>query len=91
MISPCCMHSTKSPGFLCIPQYGVHKPATPDGLYALNYSDFVVPLAKAVQELSKVIDEKDAKINSLETRLTKLEAVVNIQPSVPNIKSQTTN
>jgi len=30
---------------------GVYKPKTSDGLYALAYSDFVVPLVKAVQEL----------------------------------------
>ncbi|CAN5739026.1 hypothetical protein BH10BAC2_BH10BAC2_35240 [soil metagenome] len=41
---------------------GVDKPQTEDGLYGLRYSDFVVPLVKAVQELSKMNDEKDAKI-----------------------------
>jgi hypothetical protein len=30
----------------------VDKPLNKDGLYGLRYSDFVVPLVKAVQELS---------------------------------------
>ena len=30
---------------------GVQKPANPDELYSLRYSDFVMPLVKAVQEL----------------------------------------
>ena len=37
---------------------GVDKPQTEDGLYGLRYSDFVVPLVKAVQELSKINDIK---------------------------------
>jgi hypothetical protein len=41
---------------------GVDKPKDKDGLYGLRYSDFVVPLVKAVQELSKMNDDKDAKI-----------------------------
>jgi hypothetical protein len=37
--------------------------------YGLSYSNFVVPLVKAVQELSKMKDEKDEKINSLKKRV----------------------
>jgi hypothetical protein len=33
---------------------GVQKPANPDELYSLCYSDFVMPLVKAVQELNAI-------------------------------------
>jgi len=70
---------------------GVQKPANPDELYSLRYSDFVMPLVKAVQELSKMNDDKDAKINELETRLSKLEAVMNAQLAASNIQVLTSN
>jgi hypothetical protein len=44
---------------------GVDAPASDKDLYALRYSDFVVPLVKAVQELSKKNDAKDSVINAL--------------------------
>ncbi len=53
--------------------------------YSLSYSQFVVPLVKAVQELSQKNDtlkmmntEKDERINNLEERITKLENTVNL-------------
>lgn len=59
---------------------GVQKPANPGELYSLRYSDFVMPLVKAVQELSKMNDEKDALIQQQQqqiidvmTRLDRLE------------------
>jgi trimeric autotransporter adhesin len=52
---------------------GVDKPDSKEGLYGLRYSDFVVPLVKAVQELS----EKDKEIDELKLRIAKLEEVVN--------------
>ena len=36
---------------------GVDKPQTKDGLYGLRYSDFVVPLVKAMQEQQLIIEE----------------------------------
>jgi len=45
---------------------GVVKPTNENDLYSLRYSDFVVPLVKAVQELA-------AQNDSLKTRITKLE------------------
>jgi hypothetical protein len=45
---------------------GVDAAKNDKDLYALRYSDFVVPLVKAVQELSKMNDDKDAKIDSLQ-------------------------
>jgi hypothetical protein len=67
---------------------GVDKPANANTLYGLRYSDFVVPLVKAVQELSKINDTKDStiqiqnnKINDLENRLAKIEAMINVSPA----------
>jgi trimeric autotransporter adhesin len=51
---------------------GVDAPQNENDIYALRYSDFVVPLVKAVQELS----EKDKEIDELNVRITKLEALV---------------
>jgi len=63
---------------------GVDKPANDKDVYGLRYSDFVMPLVKAVQELSKQNDslknEKvlQQKINAdLEQRIAKLEAMMN--------------
>lgn len=70
---------------------GVKVPPTPDGLYALTYSDFVVPLVKAVQELSKMNDTKDSEINNLEIRIEKLEAMMNVQSSSAVINQQVIN
>jgi hypothetical protein len=66
---------------------GVDVPKNDKDIYGLRYSDFVVPLVKAVQELSKMNDNKDAKINDLETRLAKLEAMMNVQQSMINLSS----
>jgi hypothetical protein len=59
---------------------GVYKPQNDRDAYGLSYSDFVVPLVKAVQELSKLNDEKDAlifqqqqQINDIMQRLQALE------------------
>ena len=55
---------------------GVDKPQSSDGLYGLRYSDFVVPLVKAVQELSKMNKDKDARIDSLQKQYEDLKALV---------------
>ena len=44
---------------------GVDAPKNDRDLYALRYSDFVVPLVKAVQELSKMNDDRNAAIDSI--------------------------
>ncbi len=66
---------------------GVDAAKNDKDLYGLRYSEFVVPLVKAVQELSKMNDDKDAKINDLETRLSKLEAMMNVQQSTTSLSS----
>lgn len=55
---------------------GVHRPQNDKDPYALSYSDFVVPLVKAVQELSKMNDVKDAKIDTLQNQLNELRTLV---------------
>jgi hypothetical protein len=55
---------------------GVDKPKTQGGLYGLRYSEFVVPLVKAVQDLSRMNDEKDARIDSLENQFAELKNLV---------------
>ncbi len=66
---------------------GVDAPKNSKDLFGLRYSEFVVPLVKAVQELSKMNDVKDAKISDLETRLAKLEAMMNVKQSTTNLSS----
>ena len=53
---------------------GVDAAKSENDLYGLRYSEFVVPLVKAVQELSK-------ENNDLKSRLEKLEALMNTKPS----------
>ena len=48
---------------------GVDKPETADGLYALRYSEFVVPLVKAVQELKTIVDKQQQQIKELQQKL----------------------
>ncbi len=62
---------------------GVDKPKTKDGLYGLRYSDFVVPLVKAVQELSAQNDSLkennsilNDKIDQLKNELANIETTL---------------
>ncbi len=55
---------------------GVDKPETADGLYGLRYSEFVMPLVKAVQEQQQIIESQDQVINELKSRLEKLELLI---------------
>jgi len=59
---------------------GIVKPQNDSDFYSLRYSEFVVPLVKAVQEQQKLIEDqqkllgaKDAKILEIEKRLLLLE------------------
>jgi trimeric autotransporter adhesin len=52
---------------------GVQKPATNDGLYSLRYSDFVMPLVKAVQELNQKSDEQMKMIAELKKEIELLK------------------
>jgi hypothetical protein len=55
---------------------GVNAPKNLTDNYSIAYSQFVVPLVKAVQELSKTNDAKDAKIDSLQKQFNELKALV---------------
>ncbi len=48
---------------------GVTRPSSPDGLYSLRYSDFVVPLVKAVQEQQSIIEKLLKKVEELEKKI----------------------
>ncbi|HET6769079.1 MAG TPA: tail fiber domain-containing protein, partial [Chitinophagaceae bacterium] len=51
---------------------GIDKPKDADKqTYALRYSDFVVPLVKAVQEQQKMIDELKKEIEELKKNITR--------------------
>jgi hypothetical protein len=52
---------------------GVDAPKNENDLYGLRYSDFVVPLVKAVQELSAINNQQQQKINELEKKLGDLQ------------------
>jgi len=60
--------------------HGITIPKDPNGLYSLSYSEFVVPLVKAVQELDKQnqelkkkVDDQQYQYNLLLKRIEKLE------------------
>lgn len=48
---------------------GVDKPDNNKDLYGLRYSEFVVPVVKAIQELDAATKQKDEKIEELEKAL----------------------
>lgn len=55
---------------------GVEKPATPDGLYGVRYSDFIMPLVKSVQELSASNDALKKQNDELQTTVSELKNMV---------------
>ncbi|MCL1934363.1 MAG: tail fiber domain-containing protein, partial [Candidatus Azobacteroides sp.] len=55
---------------------GVDADESGAGLYGLRYSEFIVPLVKAVQELSDQNDAKDAAIASLQNQVDELTELV---------------
>jgi hypothetical protein len=55
---------------------GVDKPQNKDGLYGLRYSDFVVPLVKAVQELSSQNDSLKSTNSNLQSQLQKQQSEI---------------
>jgi hypothetical protein len=64
---------------------GVHAPVDDKDNYSLAYSQFVVPLVKAVQELSKITD-------SLTTVKTKQDSTINVQNSkIADLQNQIIN
>jgi hypothetical protein len=52
---------------------GVIRPKDGNGLYSLQYSSFVIPLVKAVQEQQAIIESQQKRIERLERILLQLE------------------
>lgn len=48
---------------------GVDKPQRPEGLYALRYAEFVVPLVKAVQEQQQQIEDLKKEVELLKAMI----------------------
>lgn len=53
---------------------GVKTPKNEKELYGLSYSEFVVPLVKAVQEQQQIIETQNKVLLALEKRISELEA-----------------
>jgi hypothetical protein len=53
---------------------GVDPAKNDKDLYGLRYSDFVVPLVKAVQELSRMNDEKDTSMEEMKSEIANLKS-----------------
>jgi len=55
---------------------GIDKPENESGMYGLRYSEFVVPLVKAVQELSKMNDDLKDQLAEQQKQISELKAMV---------------
>jgi hypothetical protein len=55
---------------------GVDVPKSEEDYYGLRYSQFVVPLVKAVQELSDMNDAKDARIDELQKQVDEIKGML---------------
>ena len=56
--------------------HGVITPQQPDQPYALRYSEFVVPIVKAVQEQQAIIDEQAAEIEALRREIQQIKLLL---------------
>jgi len=56
--------------------YGVDKPQNEHTPYGLRYSEFVVPLVKAVQELSKMNDELQKQNEAQQKEIDEMKTIV---------------
>lgn len=55
---------------------GIHKPDNDNDHYSLAYSQFVVPLVKAVQEQQQMIDKQEAKMAKQQQEIDELKKQV---------------
>ncbi len=55
---------------------GVEKPNTPDGLYSVRYTDFIMPIVKSVQELSATNEQLKKQNEDLQTQIDELRALI---------------
>jgi hypothetical protein len=68
---------------------GVDKPDNANTLYGLRYSDFVVPLVKAVQELSKENDSLKKIVTSFQSQINELKQMIVSNQSIVNSRQST--
>jgi hypothetical protein len=55
---------------------GVQAPKNPDELYSLRYSDFVVPLVKAVQEQQTTIQQLQQQLAAQQKQIDELKKMM---------------
>ena len=55
------------------PFSGVDRPEKPEGLYALRYAEFVVPLVKAMQEQQSIISNLQKQIDEMKNIMVELK------------------
>ena len=55
---------------------GVDKPQLEGNLYGLRYSDFVVPMVKAIQEQQNIIDEQQKEIDEQQKEIDALKSLI---------------
>jgi len=67
---------------------GVDAAKNDKSLYGLRYSEFVVPLVKAVQELSKMHKDADAKIDSLQKQINELKAMLHSPSGAEDLQNE---
>lgn len=60
---------------------GLIKPSGPHDLYGLRYSDFVVPLVKAVQEQQTIIEEQGKTIQQLKAEIEEIKKLLQTKHS----------
>ena len=56
--------------------HGVVKPESSDQAYALRYSEFVVPMVKAIQEQQAIIEEQTEEINALRREIEEIKLLL---------------
>ena len=57
--------------------HAIDKPKNPKGIYRLRYSEFVVPIVKAMQEQQSIIDNQKSTIETLLKKLEEMEEYIN--------------
>ncbi|MBE7174335.1 MAG: tail fiber domain-containing protein [Williamsia sp.] len=68
---------------------GVYHPQNDNDYYGLSYSDFVVPLVKAVQELSQQNNRKDSVITSLQKQIDDIRTTLSeLKANLPNASAR---
>ncbi len=68
---------------------GVDKPETADGLYSLRYTEFVMPLVKAVQELNAVNESQNLKNEDLQEKEKMMQSTIDaMSQSIELLKEQ---